>query len=381
MKLIYKERIGNKRIIHIGPVKFHYSKHATKTLFLKKDRTSEVEFYLVDAFEIFHYLPIYNELKKRGVNARIVAEPCSINASGGWFDYDTAIKILKKNDIDYCTESNPNVEVAISTQAARNLSKYTKKKLNLSYGVGFNRTNFGLTKESSEGFYGRLIHGQFHKDILSRIMPSKKLHIIGYPKHDDFFLHPTTQDEIKRKLDIRTKKPIIMYFPTWDENASIQIFGDEMKKLRDKFFVVTKAHHCTFRLSDKGEDLEKLYEISDVVLPGNSSFEDAAVLADIIIADAKSGSSSESCYINQRAPALFLSVQDDIKSYFYPEIFKVGNVINDKSALCEEVDKFADGIGKYQRSNMEYFYGDYDGHAAKQAANVIEQIMSEGKSY
>lgn len=379
MKLIYKERIGNQRIIHIGALKFRYSKHAIKSMLLKKDKKSQVEFYLVDAFEIYHYLPIYNELIKRGIKTRIVAEPCFTNASGSWFDYDTAIKILKELGIDYTTKANPNAEVAISTQAIRNLSKYPNKKLNLSYGVGFNKTNFGLSKESSEGFYGRLIHGQFYKDILSKIMPSEKLHIIGYPKHDDFFQNPIFQEEIKQKLNIQTNKPIIVYFPTWDENSSIQVFGDEIKKLKDNFFIATKAHHCTFRLADKKADLDKLYEISDVVLPGNSSFEYAAKLANIIIADAKSGSSSESCYINQKAPALFLSVQDDIKSYFHPEIFKMGNVINDKKALKDEIYKLADSIGKFQQTDMEYFYGNYDGCASQRAANIIEQIIKEDK--
>lgn len=376
---IYKERIGDKRIIHIGPMKFSYNKNALKSLLLKQDRKSEVEFYLVDAFEIFHYMPIYNELNRRGVSARIVAEPCFTNTSGKWFDYKNAIRILKENKIDYCTKSNPNAHVAITTQSSECLSKYTNKKLNLSYGVGFNKTNFGLSHESSAGFDGRLIHGQFYKDILEKIMPTERLYIIGYPKHDCFFQKPITQTEVKRKLNIYTDKPIIVYFPTWDENASIQKFGDEIKKLKEKFFVATKAHHCTFRLADKKSDLEKLYEISDVVLPGNSSFEDAARLADIIIADAKSGGSSESCYINRNAPAIFLSVQNDIKSYFYPEIFKLGNVINSKDSLVTEVEKLTGSIGKYHQPDMEYFYGNYDGCASQRTADVIEHIISDNK--
>lgn len=73
----------------------------------KKDVKSEVEFYLVDAFEIYHYLPIYYELIKRGVNTKIISEPCSINIGGSYFDYNTAIKILEENNIDYSTECNP----------------------------------------------------------------------------------------------------------------------------------------------------------------------------------------------------------------------------------------------------------------------------------
>ena len=61
-----------------------------------RNATSEVEFYLIDAFEIFHYLPVYQELVRRGVKATFVAEPCSINTSGNWFDYNTAVKKLEK---------------------------------------------------------------------------------------------------------------------------------------------------------------------------------------------------------------------------------------------------------------------------------------------
>ena len=59
-----------------------------------QDKTSQIEFYLIDAFEIYHFLPIYNELLKQGIKTRIVAEPCKINTSGKWFDYNTAIRIL-----------------------------------------------------------------------------------------------------------------------------------------------------------------------------------------------------------------------------------------------------------------------------------------------
>ena len=90
----------------------------------KKDVKSEVEFYLVDAFEIYHYLPIYYELIKRGVNAKIVSEPCSINIGGGYFDYNTAIKILEENNIDYSTECNPDTCVSITTQRSNILKKY-----------------------------------------------------------------------------------------------------------------------------------------------------------------------------------------------------------------------------------------------------------------
>ena len=60
---------------------------------MKGEHTS-VEFYLIDAFEIFHFLPLYYLFERRGIQVKFVAEPPESNTSGKWFDYDRAIVIL-----------------------------------------------------------------------------------------------------------------------------------------------------------------------------------------------------------------------------------------------------------------------------------------------
>lgn len=342
MSFFRKEKINNKRIIHIGPLKISYHKHPIKTLclslHLKQDKNSEIEFYLIDAFEIYHFLPIYNELLSLGIRTRIIAEPCEINSVGSWFDYNTAIKILKELNIDYCTKCNPNAKIAITTQKAfYDLKKYHNKKAVLAYGVGLNYNAFGLSKATCIDCNMRFVHGEFQKNILSKFMDENKIYIIGYPKHDNFFKNLPNKEVIKKELNISTSKPILVYFPTWDEDSSIKTFSKAINKLRKKYFVVTKAHHCTFRLPAKKDDLNILYQISDIVLEGNFSFEKAAMLADVTLIDAKSGALTEVPFLNSKASKIALSVQNDMKNYFHEELFKFINIINSPEELTASI--------------------------------------------
>ena len=86
---------------HLDNRKQYTTNKEKKSVDVISDKNSLIEFYLIDAFEIYHFLPIYNELLNQGINVRIVAEPCEINSADGWFDYNTAVKILNELNIDY----------------------------------------------------------------------------------------------------------------------------------------------------------------------------------------------------------------------------------------------------------------------------------------
>lgn len=343
----------------------------------KKDVKSEVEFYLVDAFEIYHYLPIYYELIKRGVNTKIVSEPCSINIGGGYFDYNTAIKILEENNIDYSTECNPDVCVSITTQRSNILKKYKNTKIHLSYGVSLIKSIFSLSNKSCFGFDARILHGLFSQKNLIPYMDRDVLYPIGYPKHDSYFKNKPEKNVLLHQLDIATNKPILVYLPTYDEDTSIQLFGNEIEVLRDKFYILTKPHHCTARLPEKKYDLERLYAISDKVLDGNASFTDICSCADFYITDAKSGASLESLYINPK-PAVFLTPRNGpALKQFYPELFKIAPVINAKNDLSTYIEKFFENTFPITTVDIEYFLGKRDGHSSERAANVIMKYCQD----
>lgn len=336
-----------------------------------KDVKSEVEFYLVDAFEIFHYLPICQELVRRGVKATIVAEPCSINTSGSWFDYDTAIRILEENRIPYSVECNPDACVSLTTQMSSVLKKYKNCKINIPYGISLIKSSFSLCDVSCSGFDAKLVHGFFSKKTLLPIMDRHDIHPVGYPKHDSYFRNKPQKETILQQFGIDTNKPIIVYLPTYDDDSSIQMFCDEINALRDKFYILTKPHHCTARLAEKKHDLDTLYAVSDCVVDGNFSFSDVCSCADFYITDAKSGASLEALYINPK-PAIFLTPRTGSEfKQFYSEIFKIAPVINAHGLLASSVEKTFKDSFFVDDGLMEFFLGKRDGHSSERAANVI----------
>lgn len=344
-----------------------------------KDDKIDVEFYLMDSFEIYQYLPIYNALINEGYDAKFVCEPPEKNMAKDWFDFENSKKILDELNLKYTQKSNPYAKFAITTQRAYYLSRYLNFKISLQYGVGLNKTNFCSTKRATEGFDARFIYGEYTKNKIKDYIDENNIYKIGSPKHDSYFKKPPQKEQIKNELGINTDKKILVYFPTWDEDSSIIPFYDELKKLRERYFVVTKAHHCTFRRPEKKQDLQALYEISDIVLEGNYSFSNAATIADIALIDAKSGATCEVPYLRKDIPILYLSVQKNLKEYFYDDIFEFGYLINQKEKMLEcleKVENFDKFIEK-RTQNLEYYMGPSDANSTKRAICAFEDIIEK----
>lgn len=297
------------------------------------EKLTNVEFYLVDSFEIFHFYPFYKAFIEKGYNAKFIAEPSNGETPNTWFNYNEAIRILDKMGVFYSEKCNPNAHIAFTTQDAYNLSKYKNTKIFMSYGVGFYLKSFGYTDRVTKGFDLCLVNGQFMFDVFSKTKECDKILIMGYPKHIEFFKNPPKKEQVMEELAIKTNKKILLYYPTWDEDSSIQRFAEVIKSLRSEYFIVTKAHHCTFRLDEKKADLEMLKKISDIVLPGNYSFEKSTVLGNLAICDAKSGASSEVCYLNKDINVILLSVRGDYEECFAPAVHSIGPLVNTPERL------------------------------------------------
>ena len=150
---------------------------------------------------------------------------------------------------------------------------------------------------------------------------------VGYPKHYRYKYSTENKNQVVQELNINTDKQILVYLPTWDHDPSVEAYYDEIMKLREQYFIVTKPHHCTFRLKSQAERLKKLYELSDVVLDGNYDFEKAVCIADVLLCDATSGASTESKVLNPDAKLVLLSTKDDIKECFYRQIEDFADVV------------------------------------------------------
>ena len=299
-----------------------------------------VDFYLIDAFEIFHFLPLYEALNNCGIDAMFIAEPCEKNTAKTWFDYDNAVRILTQKSLKYLKKARKKADVAFTTQDAYLLRKYSDKtiRINLSYGFSFKKDYFIHSKRTTDGFDYRFVHGDRQKEILSAYIEKNRILKVGYPKYKNCFDSLPKRADIQKELNICTEKPILVYFPTWDDDNSIMAYAKEIQKLREEYFVVIKAHHC-ITPSKKPEEYRKIFEISDLVLEGNYDFAKAVLIADVAIADAKSGASFEIGYINNEVPIALILKTPVEKEKYEDEMWRCFNVISKPEELQTVVRK------------------------------------------
>lgn len=334
--------------------------------YLKKNKTT-VEFYLVDAFEIFHFEPLYRIFRENGIYAIFVAENQEINTTGKWFDYNTAKKILEERELEYSEHCDENANFAFSTQDAYVLLKYKNTiKINMTYGDSCNKNGYWFSENAMKGFDYKFVQGMFQKEkcLEKRCLPENHIMVIGRPK--SYFKKEVDikekREQIRKKLKINTNKKIIGYFPTWDEDSTIQTFHNAFLTLKKDYYIVTKPHHCTFRFPEKRKDMDVIYDISDIILDGNYDFETAALISDINICDAKSGAAIESVAIATDINTIFVSPQKNVKEYFYEEIFDIADAVTNKpeelKGICDKLVK-SKKVGLDDKTNI-FFDRNYD---------------------
>ncbi len=332
----------------------------------KPDKNSLIEFYLIDSFEIYHFMPFYTMLRKEGVNAIFVAEPYYAHVSGKYFDYEEAKKILNEFGAEYSERANKDADYVFTTQDAYLVEKYKNaKKINLHYSCGFVRDNFCLTERTVRGFDIVLVNGKFQADKQKAFASNQIFFEVGFPKHIDFWKKPITQEDVKNELGIKTDKKILVYFPTYDNGCSCLEYGDNIKKTFKDYYIVTKLHHCLDRLEEYKNKKSKVENISNFILGGNYSFEKSAVLGDLLISDAKSGAGLEASYLNQKAAAILVAVRTEGSEY-YDDMFKMFNVIMKPSdlSLTSKIEN-EDVYRQYRNENMGYYLGEHDDNAFK----------------
>jgi hypothetical protein len=331
-----------------------------KRLLRRSEKKIIVDFYLIDSFEIFHFKPLYKAFIEAGIDARFIAEPCNKNTAKTWFDYNNAINILNDNSLLYLTHYRANADIAFTTQDAYLLGKYKSKttKINLSYGFSYKRDYFIHSSRTTKGFDYRFVHGDEQKEILSEYIDKSKILKVGYPKYSNKLDSYPSKKEILNELKVATEKPILVYFPTWDEDNSIKTYANVIKSLKDRYFVVSKAHHCT-SLEKNPDDYKTLVDISDLVLEGNYDFGKAALIGDIAVADAKSGASFEIAYVNTNIPiVLVLKSKEDGKKY-KDERWDYFSVVDNMLDLPGKVDELMkeDLLIQSRNSKIERCYG------------------------
>lgn len=299
-----------------------------------------VEFYLIDAFEIYHFLPFYYFFEKNGIYSVFVAEPTDVNSSKSWFNYEDAIKILEINGVRYKKHANINANFVFTTQDEYLVNKYKGKKIHLCYGAGLQITPFNESIRTIKGFDLKLVHGAIQYQYIRKRNANIDMIKIGYPKHlykhECKYIH--SEAEISNnisKMNLKNK-PLLFYFPTWGVDSSVEKFSDVMIKLKESFFIISKAHHCTCRLESEASRRSILENISDIVLAGDDPFAQIIKLGYLIVCDAISGAATELPFLNPEGRLILLLSPTEGKNQ-YKEFIKDFAICVDEPAELESV--------------------------------------------
>ncbi len=307
-----------------------YKEYEAEIIGLKQEREwyrehfnlVKAEFYLIDSFEIYHFLPLYRYLEKKGIYTCFVAEKVE---EGAWFDYKKAIEILKVNGLRYKECPDYDADFVFTTQDEYLIDAYKNKKVNLSYGIALTTYAYMESERTIDKFDLKLVHGDISKQEVRAKNKSIDIIKVGYPKHSVWGNGKFVYDlDSKKKIiaDVNVdNKPILLYFPTWDYYSSINAYANAFKEIKKDFLIVTKIHHCTSRLDTEEEHRKIVKDISDVVLEGNFSIQEVVCMGDIAICDAVSGTSTEVPFLKNDMKLILLYSPSEEKNK-YKEIIR-----------------------------------------------------------
>lgn len=242
------------------------------------------------------------------------------------------------------------------------MKRYTQaKKCNLHYSSSLLKDNFDVNEDSAWGFDFVCTQNSYQIDCQKCFGEHTVFYEVGNPKYFALWKQPYRKEDILSELCIKTSKPVLVYFPTWDEDCAAEVFHDSIQKLRERFFVVVKLHHCLDRLEICKMRKAAATDVADLALGGNYPFAKAAALADVLLCDAKSGACMEASFLNPDAVNIVLCVRKDARKYYAPVMWEMFPVVEEPSELDFFDDVFLDkGFMVRRTQNMDYYMGKKD---------------------
>lgn len=334
----------------------------------------KIEFYHVDAFEVANYEPIWRTLRQMGIDATMVAVPGNNNSSeAGWFDFDRFTAYCTARGIPFNTAPDPDAHVAVTTQNADILRDYNYR-VRLMYGPVVYPEAWALQQHSVKPFDAVLVHGKAYLDQYAQWLPRERLHIIGYPRYDEFFSGRLRKDVIRQYWDIHDQKPILAFLPTWGDNTAFDAFFPTLLSLADKYHIIVRPHHCTLRF----ERNRMLAMRSSGLLMLDNAFDLEQIYAgaDVVLADVRSGSLFEACMCKIPTVGMVVDPTEISGWLSHNGVDKMSVLCSDPSLLVKAIESalqqshHADHCTQWADNHVAF----RDGSSAKHAAETLIEL-------
>jgi len=205
----------------------------------------------------------------------------------------------------------------------------------------------------------------------------------GYPRNDFLINYKNTDvNKIKKELGIPKNKRVVLYAPTWRENAynpetgyvyDLHLDFDKLKKEIGKDSVVLFRAHYFISNSfnfDKYEGF--IYNVSDY-----EDVNDLYIISDVLITDY---SSVFFDYANLKRPMIFYmydfdEYKNNMRDFYFDLEILPGPIVKEEEDLFKELknndfDKYKE---KYKKFNDMFNYLD-DGKSAKRVIDIVFDV-------
>jgi hypothetical protein len=338
-----------------------------------------VEFYLIDAMEVLHFAPVARALINMGVEVVFVSVRGDAHPRrSGWYDADAAEGLLNRLQLPFASVPNPNADIAVTTQSRYVLLGYRNLRARMHYAITLDSSQIPAPRSSYfAGFDLYLVHGPFDLSILTRYVAPDLVVIMGSPRFDAWFNRGLNHALPRRGKDISGPKPRILYLPTWSRGSSIDRFAQSVFALSERFEILVKPHHCTYRMEP--ERMERLNSGPVRMLSPHTLPEEAFSLGDIVISDMDSGSLCEAVLLNKHAVCLATSEQ--LGNLLLPEITRVLPICIEPGDLSQKVDKAEalDPLSESFQKLRRFLFDTTGGADAERAARAIVQFTEQSR--
>lgn len=335
----------------------------------------QIEFYHIDAFEIANYEPIWRSLRAAGVDARIVAVPGRDNtAASGWFDIERFRAYCRAREIPHFDQADPRADLGVTTQNIGILDDYGKR-VRLMYGPAPYSTGWAMQRHAVAPFDAVLVHGEFQARWFSQWLRRAQLPVIGYPRYDDYFLGKLDRAAIRARWGVDDTRPVLAFLPTWENNTAFDAFFPELLKLRERFRIVLRPHHCTVRMEPLR--MQALRDSGLPLLDNAFDIVDVFAGADVVLSDVRSGSLFEAAMCGLPTVGMVRSEAPDATGWLAEHgVGTMTPLCSDPARLEAALDEALDSsaYASARSAWAEHHVAHRDGSAARHAAEALIRL-------
>lgn len=185
----------------------------------------------------------------------------------------------------------------------------------------------------------------------------------------------------KRKLKEANNKKVLLYLPTFGKESSIDLILDELKKLKNDYYIIAKTHHGTSFLKEESERPDKLKLVVDQCYDLHKELKDLLEVSDVVLSD--NSASIFEAMLNNVPVAIFSddinqNKLGDINTVQY-DLYKEGilpyanNIKSIKKVLKEALS--SEIIKKQKKWSKENFT--YSKDPIKDFVSIIEKYYND----